>query len=383
MRLAFRIAWRFLVSSKAQTVLIAVGIAVGIAVQVFIGSLITGLQDSLVQKTIGRSPHITITASERGERIANYADVEQALRATDGVSAVLATADGSGFLVHGNDTAPILLRGMNPADADSIYRLNDALTEGTLPADEQVLLGQDLADELGLTAGDTLSLLTPTGATAEATVSGLFDLQVKSLNESWAFAPMAFSQQLFGYGEEATGLELQVQDVFAADELAASLQPTLPEGLTADNWKAQNASLLSGLNGQSVSSIMIQVFVLVSVVLGIASVLAISVLQKSRQLGILKAMGIRNGTASLIFLFQGLLLGLIGAALGVGLGLGLSVLFTRFAVNPDGTPVVPLSLDPAFLSFSALVGILSATVAALIPARRSARLDPMEVIKNG
>jgi len=118
-------------------------------------------------------------------------------------------------------------------------------------------------------------------------------------------------------------------------------------------------------------------------VLAIASVLAISVMQKSKQLGILKAMGIRDGSASVIFLAEGFLLGIAGAILGVALGLGLTYAFTRFALNPDGTPVVALLVDPQFIAISALVAVLSATLASLIPARRSARLDPMEVIKNG
>ena len=128
---------------------------------------------------------------------------------------------------------------------------------------------------------------------------------------------------------------------------------------------------------------MIQIFVLFSVVLGIASVLAISVLQKSKQLGILKAMGIRNRDASLVFLIEGFLLGIAGAVLGVALGLGLAFSFTKFALNPDGTPVIALFIDPGFITLSGIIAVLSATLASLIPARRSARLDPMEVIRNG
>lgn len=176
---------------------------------------------------------------------------------------------------------------------------------------------------------------------------------------------------------------MQVKDVFKADIIAEELASSLPDNLKTDNWKAQNAELLSGLNGQSVSSIMIQVFVLVAVVLGIASVLAITVVQKSKQIGILKAMGIKDKTASLIFLFEGLLLGAMGAILGVALGLSLSFMFTKFALNPDGKPVVDLYIDYNFIALSALIALASAALAALIPARHSSKLNPIEVIKNG
>jgi lipoprotein-releasing system permease protein len=128
---------------------------------------------------------------------------------------------------------------------------------------------------------------------------------------------------------------------------------------------------------------MIQVFVIISVVLGIASVLAISVVQKSRQIGILKAMGIKDSTSSLIFLLQGFMLGVFGGVLGILLGFGLLYSFTSFALNPDGTPVVPILINVNFIGFSALVAITASTLAALIPARRSSKLNPIEVIKNG
>ncbi|MFH0993236.1 MAG: FtsX-like permease family protein, partial [bacterium] len=176
----------------------------------------------------------------------------------------------------------------------------------------------------------------------------------------------------------------QVTDVFASDVSALALAALInDDAIAVVDWKSLNEELLSGLNGQSASSIMIQVFVTLSVILGIASVLAITVLQKSRQIGILKAMGIKDGQASLIFLFEGMILGVFGALVGVGLGLGLAVSFTTFALNADGSPVVPLFIDPGFIALSALIAFSSASLASLIPAKRSTRISIIEVIKNG
>ena len=238
-------------------------------------------------------------------------------------------------------------------------------------------------EEAGIAVGDTVSILTPYGDAVDAVVSGEYDLGVSSLNKSWALSNLSLAQNLFGLGSGVTSIEAQVGDPFAADKVASEIAKIIPEGLLVSNWKEQNASLLSGLSGQSISSLMIQIFVMVSVVLGIASVLAISVMQKSRQIGILKAMGIKNRTASLIFVDQGFLLGIFGALLGVGFGLGLAFLFTKFAVNADGTPVVALYIDRNFIALSAAIALLASMLAALIPARRSSKLDPMEVIKNG
>ncbi|MHC1787636.1 MAG: ABC transporter permease [Christensenellales bacterium] len=383
MKTAFRISWRFLTSSRGQTLLIVLGIAIGVSVQVFIGSLIAGLQKSLVATTIGSSSQITLKPQERGGLITGQEALIRQLSGVAGLRHISPAADAAGFITVGEETYPVLARGFSFHQAEGIYKLEAALQEGSLPGEGEIMLGRELMREADIRVGDVLTLRTPLGAALEVRVSGQYDLKVASLNRSWAIAGISLVQGLFGYGEGVTAIEMQLDDPFAADTLSASLSGILPGGLKTENWKEANASLLSGLNGQSVSSLMIQVFVMVSVVLGIASVLAISVMQKSRQLGILKAMGIKDRTASLIFLFQGFLLGVLGAILGVALGLGLALAFTKFAVRPDGSPVVALFIDPQFIALSGLIALLASTLAALVPARRSSKLDPMEVIRNG
>ena len=384
MKTAIKIAWRFLTHAKGQSILIAVGIAVGVSVQVFIGSLISGLQVELVDTAIGRNTQVTVSALKRGETVENYqAVVDQIVKTRSDVEDVSPVVDASGFLRNSQgDDFPIQLRGFVLDKADGIYRLSEALVSGSLPGDGEVLIGKNLAQEAGIV--DTVTLATPRGSTREAAVSGIFDLGTAALNERWVISGLKLAQEVYGYGSgTASSIEMQAQDPFLADTIASELDAALPDTLKVTDWKTQNEQLLSGLNGQSISSLMIQIFVLFSVVLGIASVLAISVLQKSKQLGILKAMGIRNRDASLVFLIEGFLLGIAGAALGVALGLGLAFSFTKFALNPDGTPVIALFIDPAFISLSGVIAVVSATLASLIPARRSARLDPMEVIRNG
>lgn len=384
MKLALKIAWRFLTSSKGQTILIVLGIAIGVSVQVFIGSLIAGLQQSLLDTAVGRSSQITIRPSERDGRIADYELIMQDIKTAESeVTAISPVVDSSAFILANDSTFPILMRGFEFDSADGIYKINESIIEGSLPSGDEVLAGKEFVEEAALKLNDTVTILTPQGSTREVTISGIFDLGVTTLNKNWALAETSLVQSIFDYGDEVTAIEAQVTDVFTADVIADRIAATLPNSLKVENWKVLNASLLSGLNGQSISSLMIQIFVLVSVVLGIASVLAISVAQKSRQLGILKAMGIRDRIASLIFLVQGFILGVFGSILGVGMGLGLALAFTKFAVNPDGTPVIDLFIDPQFIVLSALIALLSATLAALIPARSSSRLQPIEVIRNG
>ncbi|MFA9397240.1 MAG: ABC transporter permease [Clostridiaceae bacterium] len=347
MRLPLKIAIRFLKSNKGQTALIAIGIAIGVSVQVFIGSLIFGLQKSLVNSTIGNSPQITITSKDDS----------------------------------------VLFRGLDLINSDKIYNINDRLVDGFMPSsNNEVLIGTSLQEELKINLNDIVNITTTKGDNSEVKVVGIFDLKVASLNKSWLISNLNTDQNIFNLENKITSIEMQVpeNEAFNVQSIATNINTSLNDStLVVDNWMDQNEQLLSGLNGQSVSSYMIQFFVIVSVVLGIASVLAISVVQRSKQIGILKAMGIKDKDASLIFLYQGIILGILGAILGIILGLGLMFSFSKFALNPDGTPVVALLIDYKFIAISALIAILASTIAAFIPARRSSKLDPMEVIKNG
>ena len=384
MKLPFRIAVRFLKSSIGQTVLIAFGIAIGVSVQIFIGSLIQGLQVSLVDKTIGNQPQISITSLAEDKLITDYEKVMENITAQEPeIKNISASANGPALINVDDDTYSILVRGFNINEADKMYNIKENLIEGTIPTEDyEVLIGKDLQTETGIKIGDEVEVLTNLGVAEKFIVTGVFDLGVSSLNKSWVISTIATAQDMFQLDDKVTGIDMQVNDVFAADTTAANISSMLDSELKVDNWKVQNEQLLSGLSGQSISSIMIQVFVMISVLLGIASVLAITVVQKSKQIGILKAMGIKDKTASLIFLFQGLLLGIAGGILGVALGLGLAFVFTKFAINSDGTPVVPLYIDYKFILLSALIAVGASTLAALIPARKSLKLNPIEVIRN-
>ncbi|WP_425448366.1 ABC transporter permease [Dethiothermospora halolimnae] len=386
MRLPFKIAFRFLKSNKAQTIFIILGIAVGVSVQIFIGSLIQGLQKSLVDKTIGNSSQVTITNKKDKGLIDNYNDIIKEIKnSEDEITAISSSVTSSAFLKNNKDSYSILLRGFNLNQNNKIYDFKDKLVKGKLPKDKnEVAIGIDLIEKLNINLNDNISIFTPSGKNHNLSIVGIYDFNVANINESWLITSLETSQEVFNLGNKVTSIEMQVDDVFLADTVANNIKDILTrEDIKITNWKEQNQELLSGLSGQSMSSYLIQVFVLLSVVLGIASVLAISVVQKSKQIGILKAMGIKDKTSSFVFLYQGLILGVIGSLAGILLGLGLSFAFTKFATNPDDTPIVELYINYNFIIFSGLVAILSATLAALIPAFKSSKLNPIEVIRNG
>ncbi len=383
--LPLQIAWRFLTSSKGQTLMIILGISIGVSVQVFIGSLIQGLQISLVDATIGNSSQVTITREDDTEYIDDYQNItSEFLNQYEDIDVVSYAIDQPGTLIDDGETNPVLLRGFDQERSNAIYQFDEKLIEGRLPSsDNEVIVGDVLFEDMNLAIGSSYEMNVVNIGSVMVEIVGVYDFGVTAIDESWMISNLGTVQSLIGVGDVVSRIEMQVSEPFDADIIMRGLQSDLGNDFEVTNWKDQNADLLSGLNGQSVSSIMIQVFVTLSVVLGIASVLAITVLQKSRQLGILKAMGIKDKEASLIFLSEGFFLGVFGAIGGVSLGLGLSYMFTKFAVNPDGTPVIDLYIDPQFIMLSAGIAILAASLASLIPARRSSKISVIEVIKNG
>lgn len=386
MRLPFEIALRFLKSSKGQTILIALGIAIGVSVQIFIGLLIQGLQTSLVNKTIGSSSQITVTSASDDKWISSWEeDVKVLASADDRIINISAAADVSAFLKYEDKLEPVLVRGFDLVKAEGIYRFSRSIYEGRLPdADGEIAVGKELKEKLGIKLGDEIDVTSSDAHKSKLKAVGFYDLKVSGINERWLVTGLKTAQDLAGTSNKVTSIEMQVREVFKADEIAAAISEKLAgKNEQVIDWKAQNQQLLSGLSGQSISSIMIQVFVLVSVVLAIASVLAISVMQKSRQIGILKAMGLKDSGTSLVFMFEGIILGVLGAVAGILLGLGLLLMFTKFAVNPDGTPVVEIYFNYGFIAASGLIAVLSAVIASLIPARKSSKMNPIEVIKNG
>lgn len=378
-RLPLLIAWRFLRSARTQSLLIVAGIAVGIAVQVFVGSLITSLQSSLIETTIGSSPQITIEAPSEGDPIRYTSRVRELIAADDRIlqRSVVPVVQTTALVTDGSASAPIVLTGGDLTKLDGIYRITERTTAGaTSLGPNEIMLGTDLAERLGVAPGSSVALVYPSGRRATFTLSGVFDLGSSAANERQAFARVEAVQSALGWSrDQYSQVQAQLVRPFSADVVAKDWRTRLA-GLKVTEWKTRNADLLTALNSQSASSYLIQVFVLVAVALGIASTLAIAAVQKTRQIGILKAMGLSDRLAGRVFLIQSVMLGGTGALGGIALAFLL-----LFGFSFSGAP---FTITPRweFVVGSALVGVTVSMLSSLVPSRRTARLDPIEVIQN-
>jgi lipoprotein-releasing system permease protein len=371
--LSLSIAARFLRSSLGQTLLITTGIGVGIAVVVFVGSLITSLQDDLIDTTVGSQPHITLVAADDGTLSAGLA--ESALQEPE-VTTAIPVRRLSVIYAEGDASTALAVTAGTAGDLDTVYDLSDAIVEGAYSLEDgEILVGTDFSSQTGVAAGDLASFVLPDGSTAEYAVVGVFDLGSAAANERLAFLDANSAAAALGMSDtEYSAIEIQVDDVFASGEVAARLAT---DGVTVSDWQDENEELLSGLAAQSGSSILIQAFVLIAVALGIASTLAISAVQKNRQIGILKAMGMTDAAAGRIFLLQAAILGVAGVVVGIALGYfliwGFSFAPVEFSVAPSSSLIIT----------AAVIGILVALLSSIIPSRATSRIDPIEVIQSG
>lgn len=399
----WKVALRFLKEGKGQTLFIILGISVGVGVMVFLNTLITGLQVDLIDKTIGTSPHVWITGDnsfsestvdsdsnvvqgnfvKNNSNLSNWEILEEVLLENKEISAVSPVVEGNGFIKRNEQKIGVLLRGVKLDKAEKIYNISDNIILGSSNLDgNSVIIGKELAKENEIGPDDLINIELSNGTNQSFIVSGIFDLGNSATNGSWIFMDLSRAQKLFDLRNDISKIETQVIEVFDAQLIASSISERFDD-IKVENWIVSNASLLTALQSQSSSSIMIQVFVLLAVTLGIASVLAVSVVQKSKQLGILKAMGTKSKSASRIFLFQGGLLGIIGSLTGAGLGIILVKGFLWGTSLGNGVPIFPLEIELGGIAVIASIATIASTIAAYIPAKKSSKLNPVEVIRNG
>lgn len=401
------VALRYLRDGRLQTLLILTGIGVGVGVIIFLSALITGLQASLIDRTLGsqalvvvRPPEeiprplplqggdATLTAfdierpPQRVRSIVGWPEAREVLLGMPDVLAVAPVVSGPGIALRGPGSVSVSIRGIEPISYQQIVDVEGRIVEGALDLEGfRAVVGIGLAEALGTAPGGRVRLQVAGDRAAIYTVSGIVDYGSTDLNERLVFVSLRSAQTLFALPGGVSELEVQSQDIFDADALADRIVDRT--GLEAESWIDRNQDLLVGLRSQSMSSVMIQFFVIVAVALGIASVLTVSVVQRSREIGILRATGTRTRSVTRIFLLQGAILGIIGSLLGIAIGTGLALLFAGMARNPDGSATFPVSLTAALYLRSVAVALGVGTLAAIIPARNASRMDPAAVIRNG
>lgn len=395
-------ASRFLREGRMQTLSTLAGIGIGVGVIIFMSAALAGQQANIVRRVLSAQAHIVLVPArevarplrephaaeaavvqkplQRVRSIDQWQRIVQEIGAMPEVSAVSPMASGSALAMRGEATRSVSVQGVEPAQYFRIVPLPEKLVDGAARLGaEDIVVGADLAAELGARVGDKLRLVVGRGEGAVLTVRGIIDLGNKGANLRAAYVGLHTAQALLGLPGGVASIDLTVNDIYAAEQIAQRIGALT--GVEADSWIKTNTQLYLAINAQKIANTTIRFFVGLAIAFGIAAVLIVSVVQKSKEIGILRAMGASRGQILRVFLLQGAVLGLAGSALGSALGAVAIVLWGVLLKNPDGTPLFPLDLDPMLFAASAVLATLSGLVAAYLPALRGARLDPVVAIR--
>lgn len=407
------VALRHLSTNVRQNVLTVGVVAISVTLIVFLGALVGGLQARVIQSVTGAIPHVVIKQPER-DPIATWdlpagaaeelyvgravklqqrrhkiedwtAWLPRVQGADPRVVGVAALVDGSGFLTRAAKRKAVRITGVVPERFNVIVDVQGSLVSGRffgLNAGE-VVVGRKLAEEFGLQLGDKVRLVSDEGNAESSTLAGVFDTGFTAMDEGSVFVPLKDGQALFALGTAVTSIGLRLDDVFAADAVADRLAAIVP--YEVESWMRKNENLLDALRTQTQSTSLILAFTTVAAGFGIAAILITSVMSRLREIGILKAVGATRRQILSIFALEGVLVAAVGALLGVGLGvvlaLGAQQLWQPAVVARHGRPF-QVDLGPTLLLGSMALAVVVGFLAALYPAARAARVNPVEVIRG-
>jgi lipoprotein-releasing system permease protein len=390
-----QIALRYLLAKRKQAFISVIsfistlGVTVGVMALVVALALMTGLQQELRDRIVGSNPHIYVWNTKG---IDDYRAEADKLRAVPHVLGAAPAIQGQGLLSAG-DTQPVQIKGIDPVLEQQVTNLRGSITSGSIEALNTpegelpgILLGKELAAKLGVTTGDSVSLtmgvtLTPAGLlprTRRLHVVGLFSLGLIEFDQTYGFLALDVAKRLLGK-EKVDLIQLRVDDIFAAPRIAQSIPERLGAQYVTQDWADMNKSLFSALGLEKMAiSLTIGLIVMVAA-LNIVASLILLVMEKHRDIGILKTMGASANSVTAIFMMQGLIIGLVGTLVGASAGYLASTVLTRYQlIKVSYMPFRVLPLDFALVVIGA---ILVCFIATIYPSRQAAKLDPVQALR--
>ncbi|SFI04995.1 lipoprotein-releasing system permease protein [Bosea sp. OK403] len=397
-------ALRFLAEGRLQTGFIVGGITIGVAVIVFMSAMLAGLEANFIRRVLTSQPQIQLLPpdqiarplrsgpreiedalvqrpSQRVLSIDQWQMIARRMEALPEVTVVATSMSGAALAVRGSASRSVSVLGIEPETYLRIVKLPDYLVAGRIRlTSDDIVVGTELAADLGAVVGDKLLLNGASGSSRLLTITGIVDFGNKGANLRNTYVALRTSQSLLGMIGGVTEIGLSVGDIYAAETIAQQIQAS--NAVQADSWIKTNAQFFTAVQAQKNTNLLIRLFVGLSVAFGIAAVLVVSVIQRSKDIGILRAMGTTRTQILKLFLLQGGLLGFAGSLTGSTFGALALVYWHQTTRQADGSELFPLIIEPQLFVTTALLATLTGVVAAMAPALRASRLDPVEAIRG-
>lgn len=399
------IALRYLKSKKRRrgisfnTIISTGGVAVGVMALLVVLSVMSGFHDDLRKKILGVNAHIVVLNYTGG--IENYGEVIKELKTLPRVTGASPFVLGQVMVSKGKRAHGVYLRGIDPAYENQTTSLRAHMKEGsldnltedsTLPG---IILGSELSNTLGAYMGDEINVISPVQEMGpmgmlprvrKFRVVGLFEVGMYEYDTNLALTSLKAAQEFFRTGNAVTGIELRINDIYSAPEVRERVQEILGPPFYARDWMQMNKNLFSALKLEKFTMFVILTLIILVASFNIISTLIMNVIEKEREIAILKAMGATNRAIMAIFIFQGLFIGLAGTTIGVTGGYLLGYLLNTYELIKLPADVYYISSLPVKMNLSDFVAVsLSAIcisfLATIYPAYQAARLNPVEPLR--
>lgn len=407
MRLPYQvfIAFRYLRSKKKQkgvsvnTAISIGGVAVGVMALLVVLSVMSGFQQDLQKKILGANAHVVVVGN-RG-MIPDYQKYAEKLKAEKDVVSFAPFVLGQVMVSSGSRVHGVFIRGIDPADEAKTTEILSHIKDGdirNLTLDKDIpglVLGRELAGNLGLLIGDSVNIVSPLGEIGpmgmlpkvkKFRVVAIFEIGMFEYDSNLVLTDMKTTQEFFGMKDSITGIELRLRDIYKAAPVRKDLQGKLGNQVYVKDWMQMNKNLFSALKLEKFAMFIILVLIVLVASFNIISNLIMNVIEKSREIAILKAMGARNGGIMAIFMLQGLFVGLIGTAIGLTGGYLLGRLLDKYQFIKLPPDVYYLSHLPVRMQLTDFVVVCTSAViisflATIYPAWQAARLNPVEPLR--
>lgn len=383
------------------TIISVLGVLLGVAVLVVVLSVMSGFDDMWRDKILSFNAHITVTGYDVIEDADELID---AIEKTPGVSGAAPMVQGLVFLQKGERVYSPVARGIDPERERKISRIPEHMVKGEFDvSDDNMVMGRDLALQMGVTVGDKVLAYSPQSFSAsdevylpeEFTISGLYNLGMWEFDVGFVLTSLDKARDLYKMERGVHSIQVMTDDPFHAEEVKKRLQEELPPAYHMVTWMEQNRQLFAALRVEKNMMFFLLIIITIVAAFGITNTLITVAVQKTREIGLLKALGFGNRSVMGVFIWQGAIEGALGTLLGVGAGLLLlrfrnnllDLLSFRFNMELFPKELYHLSRIPATISASDILIVAGSvmvicTLAGVIPAYRAARLDPVQALRH-
>jgi len=379
------------------------GVTLGVAALIATLAVMTGFSEDLRDKILGTNAHV-IVQNLRGGGISDYRDVASKIEGLPHVVSAAPFIQNEVMLTSHAATTGSIIRGIDPAlegtvteisktlKLGDIHSLNTGLTRDNIQY-PGIILGAELSKHLSVAIGDTINVVSPTGKIGpmgmipkfrKFAVVGIFDSGMYEYDSKLAYLSIPEAQDFFGTADIASAIAVRIDNIFAAKETARSIELSLGTSFWARDWMEMNRNLFSALQLEKIVMFIILILIVLVASFNIIGTLTMIVIEKSREIAILKAMGATRQGIMSIFIVQGIIIGVIGTVIGVPLGYGISLLIQHFYTLP--ADVYYISHIPAKTRISDLLLVASSAIgisllSTLYPSWQAAKLDPVEALR--